>query len=369
MSFGKKLGFIAAVLAVTACSEQEQTVTESAIRPVKIFTVEGGNSSAIRSFPGVVDAAQRAELAFRVPGSVQQLLVREGDLVEQGQLLAKLDPTDFAITLKDRVATNDNAVRNFERAQELVEDGNISRLDYDRMEAKMKTSAAALAQAEQDLAYTELKAPFTGRIAVRHIENFEEIIAGQNIFRLQSDGDLEIEIALPETLVRMLNPAPDQVRRDKVKAQASFEGRQDDSFPLTIKEISTKADSQTQTFQVTLGMAAPKNFAVLPGMTATVALDLSRLMNTAVVHWVPVRAVVAESELKAQVWVLDSETMTVSSRQVEIGRMSGSRIEVKSGLQGDEEIVSVGASYLAEGMAVTRMMQSEQAVPRADDPA
>ncbi|MEH6558861.1 MAG: efflux RND transporter periplasmic adaptor subunit [Oceanicoccus sp.] len=369
MSLGKILGLVAVAIVMTACSEQEQATTESAVRPVKIFTVEGGRSASVRRFPGVVDASQRAELAFRVPGSVQQLSVREGDLVNRGQLLAKLDPTDFAITLKDRTATTENAARNFRRAKELVKDGNISRLDFDRMEAQMKTTAAALAQAEQDLAYTELKAPFTGRIAVRHIENFEEIIAGQKIFRLQNDGDLEIKIALPETLVRMLNPGPDDVRRNKVKAQASFEGRPDDSFPLTIKEISTRADSQTQTFQVTLGMAAPDDFAVLPGMTATVALDLSRLMNTAAVHWVPVRAVVAESELKAQVWVLDSETMTVSSRQVEIGRMSGTQIEVKSGLQGDEELVSVGASYLAEGMKVTRMIQSEQAIPRVDDPA
>ena len=61
--------------------------------------------------------------------------------------------------------------------------------------------------------------------------------------------------------------------------------------------------------------------------------------------------------------------MTVSSRAVTIGRISGNQIEVSQGLDGGEEIVSVGAPYLAEGMKVTRMPLSEQAVPRADDPA
>ena len=115
-------------------------------------------------------------------------------------------------------------------------------------------------------------------------------------------------------------------------------------------------------------MAAPTDFPVLPGMTATVAIDFSAVMNIAAVHWIPARAVVAESELKALVWILDPNSMTVSSRRVEIGRMSGSNIEIKSGLSGGEELISVGASYLAEGMKVSRMLQSEQAIPRADDP-
>ena len=77
----------------------------------------------------------------------------------------------------------------------------------------------------------------------------------------------------------------------------------------------------------------------------------------------------ADGELDARIWVLDDETMTVSERPVEIGRMAGGSIEVKSGLVGGEEIVSVGAAYLAEGMKVSRMILTEQAEPRADDPA
>ena len=86
------------------------------------------------------------------------------------------------------------------------------------------------------------------------------------------------------------------------------------------------------------------------------------------VKWVPARAVQADSGLKPRVWVLDSKTMTVSSKEVEIGRMSGRMIQIYGGLEGGEEIVAVGAPYLAEGMNVTRMAQTEQAVPRSDDP-
>ena len=114
-------------------------------------------------------------------------------------------------------------------------------------------------------------------------------------------------------------------------------------------------------------MDQPTEFRVLPGMTATVSVDFSRVMSADRAKWVPVTAVQADSSLEARVWLLDPDSMTVSSHPVEIGRLSDRRIEVISGLRGGEEIVSVGAPYLAEGMRVTRMKKTEQAEPRADE--
>jgi RND family efflux transporter MFP subunit len=371
---GKWVVALCALLVLAACGGPEPEPAPPASRPVKIFTVEGIQGDALRSFPGNIDASQRAELAFRVGGQLKELLVREGDLVKQGQVLARLDPTDFEIVVQDREATYQKDARNFERAKELIKDGNISKFDYDRMEAAEKSSLAALAQARQDLEYTELKAPFSGRIARRDVDNFEDVLAKQTIFRLQNVEMLDVKINLPESVIRTFsNQSDTAVRLDtqdaKVMATARFEGRPDASFPLRIKEVATKADPQTQTFRVTFRMPAPSEFTVLPGMTANVLVDFSRLVSTEAVKWVPVTAVQADAGLEPRVWVLDAETMTVSSQPVKIGRMSGHQIEVRSGLSGGEEIVSVGAAYLAEGMKVTRMARTEQAVPRADDPA
>jgi RND family efflux transporter MFP subunit len=191
-----------ALSALAGCGREEQDPPPPASRPVKIFTVEGGSAEAIRSFPGRVDATQRAELAFRVGGQLQELLVKEGDLVQEGQVLARLDPTDYKIVLEDRQASFDNAARNFERGKELIVDGNISRLDYDRMEANYRTASAALTAAQQDLEYTVLMAPFTGRIASRAVENFEEVLARQTVIWLQNIEELDIIINLPESVVR-----------------------------------------------------------------------------------------------------------------------------------------------------------------------
>ena len=361
------------------CAKQEAEVAPPTSRPVKIHTVAGGSAQATRQFPARVDAAQRAEMSFRVSGQLQEIAVREGDLVAQGQLIARLDPTDYRIALDDRQATYDNAERNFERGKELIVDGNISRTDYDKMEANYKTAAAGLSQASKNLEYTEMHAPFSGRIAQRLVENFEEVLGKQTLFHLQDNSSLDVIINLPEALIRSLrgNSTDRQSVQDidpkrprmTIPAWVSFEDRADTQFPLTVKEVATKANDQSQTYRVTFNMASPADFTVLPGMTASVSVDFSDILFDDGAKWVPVRSVQADASLAPRVWVLDGDTMTVSSRAVSIGRMSEGNVEILEGLEGGEEIIAVGAPYLAEGMQVTRMASSEQAIPRSDDPA
>jgi RND family efflux transporter MFP subunit len=204
-------------------------------------------------------------------------------------------------------------------------------------------------------------------VAKRHVERFEDVDAKQTMFTLQDVTTLQVKIDLPESLVRGLRGnTPDE---PPVPVYATFEGQNDRRLPLTLAEVSTRADPQTQTFEVTFNMAPPEGFVVLPGMTATVTADLSsRLIEAGGSHWVPVSAVVADSDLGSRVWVLDPATMTVRGVAVEVGGMQGDQVELRSGLAGGEEIVSIGASYLAEGMRVSRMATGEQAVPRAGDP-
>ncbi|MEZ5503981.1 MAG: efflux RND transporter periplasmic adaptor subunit [Halioglobus sp.] len=363
------------LLILQACGDKEVAAPVPTTRPVKTFVVEGGSADAMRSFPGRVDASQRAELSFSVPGRLQEIAVKEGDLVEEGQVLARLDPTDYRLVYEDRKATFDNAQSNYKRGKELIAAGNISRMDFDRMEANFRSASAALSQAEKDLEYTVLKSPFRGRVAERRVENFEEVQAKQTLFSLQNTSKLDVIIDVPESVVRMVRAdgmqdrsiATDE-RTQVTRAYAIFDGHPDEQFLLRPKEIATKANDQTQTFRATFTMDSPTSFTVLPGMTTTVQLDLSNLIDEDMVKRVPVRAVQGDNGLKPRVWILDPQTMTVSGREVTLGRMTGNLIQVIAGLNGGEEIVAVGAPYLAEGMKVTRMAVTEQAVPRADEP-
>jgi RND family efflux transporter MFP subunit len=348
-------------LLLTACTE-ETPLPPPESRPVKTMLIGGVTSGNFRQFPGVVDAIQKADLSFRVQGKINEVMVREGDLVEKGAVLAKLDPTDYQIVLNDRKASYATASANFERAKQLVAKEAISKVDHDKIRAEYHTAKANLEAAEQDLAYTSLKATFPGYIAKRHVENFEEVRRKQTVFTLQDISELEIKVDVPENLMIQLRRAiePGKVKKPRREMYAVFDQIKDTKFPLETKEITTTADPNTRTFQATLKMDHPEGYNVLPGMTATVFAEvLASEIGDSVTVLLPLSAVVSDPDKNPNVWIVDETTMTVSSKPVKAGTMTSNRITV-SGLEPGERIVIAGAAFMREGMKVTLLKTGEQ---------
>ena len=356
----RKLSFATFILALSfllsACEEPPQTYMASS-RPVKTILIDDGILGDTRTFPAVVDAIQKADISFRVSGKVEKILVKEGDEVKKGQVLAELDPVDFTIRLKDRKATYDTAKANYDRARELVEKGAISRVDHDEIRAKFHTAKANLDAAEQDLLYTKLKANFDGYIAKRHVEKFEEVNVSQTIFSLSDVTALKIKIDVPETLMIILNGTGENARH----LDAVFDSIPGQRFPLSYIESTTKADPNTKTFKVTLRMDTPANYNILPGMTATVFAELlpGELQPATSVR-LPISAVISDNEKHATVWVVDEETMTVNPKKVTPGIMIGSTMQV-DGLSPGDRVVIAGAPFLRNDMKVTILETGEQA--------
>ena len=364
------LSLITTPLLLGACAEKEQAEVPEPVRPVKTMLIEVPATGGVRNFPARIDANRKAELAFRVPGTVQELLVKEGDQVTEGQEVAKLDPTDFQIVVDDRQATYSSASKNFDRAKGLIEKGFISQTDYDRLEAEFKNARAALGTARQDLAYTSLKAPFPGSIAKRHIQRFEEVEAKQSVLSLQNVQLLEVKFDIPESIVRSIRTSDDgqEAARDLIRVIATFEDLPGREFPLSFKEVATKADPKTQTFEITYTMEQLADATVLPGMTATATVDLSALGVASLVFTVPVGAVVGDYKLNPRIWAVDMQSMAVKPQPVKVGRMLGDSIEVLEGIKPGNHIVTAGTPFLVEGMKVSLMPTPEQAEPRSDDP-
>ncbi|RRJ83486.1 efflux RND transporter periplasmic adaptor subunit [Aestuariirhabdus litorea] len=329
------------------------------------MVVSSPETASVRVFPGVIDANQKVELAFRVSGKLKSLPVREGEVVTEGQVIAQLDPADYQIVERDRKARYQEAKANFDRAAQLLPQGYISKADYDRLEATFKSADAALSEARQNLEYTTLKAPFSGRVAKRLVENFQEVQAKQTIVELQDTSSLEVKIDIPESDVK-------RMREDSVRPVlvARFGPSQDQNFALKVKEYSTVADTKTQTFRVTLSMDSPTSFTVLPGMTTSVVMHTSLGDLTGIASYlIPLDAVHGDIKLDPQVWVVDASTMTLKGVPVKVGAMHDNSIEVVEGLQEGDRIVTAGVAFLTEGQKVRLMKEIEQAEPMGSEGA
>ena len=356
-----------ALVLTAGCSKKQEVETVEEVRPVKTIIVKAPDAGGIRNFPGRIDANRKAGLSFRISGKVQELLVKEGDLVAEGDTIAKLDPTDFQITVNDKKALFVRASNDYNRGKKLVKEGHISKMDYDKLESAFLSAQAELNLAKQQLVYTELKAPFSGTVARRYIQSFEEVQAKQLIITLNDNEILEVKFDLPENLILRIqriegiSSMEQSAMKQQIPVVALFQSQADKEYPLTFKEMSTKADASTQTFSITYTMPKPTNVIILPGMTATVKVDLSKVIERNDVFYLPVSAVVADVALQGTVWIVNEKTMQVEPISVKVGTMRGNSIEIKEGLDVGQRVVIAGVPFLYKGLKVTLMKDLEQA--------
>ncbi len=331
------------------------------VRPVKVMTVTSAGTVFKRTFPGRVRVAQRVDLAFQVGGPLIELPVDEGQEVKKDSLVGRIDPKDFQVNLRNAEgqlgkaeAALQLAQSEYDRVKRIREKdpGAVSESMVDRRreavnkaQADIKSLKAAVDAAKLQLSYTYLRAPFSGVISVRHVDNFQEVRAKQPIVSLDDISHVEILVDIPELAVA-------RVRTGGVETFAEFEAAPGREFPLTMKEYSTRADPRTQTYRLVLTMPAPEGIRVLPGMTANVR-GTGPEEGDGDQFVIPAIAVFADEAGNSQVWVVDQNTMTVHRRNVTTGDLTGTdSIKIVDGLQPGEMIAVSGVSRLREGMKI-----------------
>jgi RND family efflux transporter MFP subunit len=207
---------IIALFLLTSCSKEEPPKKE-VIRPVKAIQVGGLEVLTGRTFPGKAKATQEANLSFRVNGTLNQFPAKVGDEVTKGQLMARLDPRDYEVNLK-------NARGQLEKTRAVLK---LAQGDYDRVvrvrdkdpgaiseamidaklgerdsaKAQVESLEAQVATAKDALSYTHLKAPFKGTVVETFVENYEDVQAKQEIVRIVDTSRIEFVVSVPENLI------------------------------------------------------------------------------------------------------------------------------------------------------------------------
>lgn len=330
-----------------ACGKEEKEATREFVPAVKIMTVQAGPTMLSVSFPGKVRAAKRSELSFKVSGPIAELPVEEGQLVQKGDLVARILPRDFEVAMDEAKAREIEAEKQYRRYKELYAKKQVSKADFDRYKASRDVARAKLEDAANALDDTFLRAPFDGVIARRYVENFEKVQAKQPIANLQYIDRLEILVNVPELTMARFKEG------EKNRTTVEFDSVPGKQYDLTVKEFSTEADPATQTYQVVLEMDQPEEANILPGMTAKVTATAGDVRSGSTAIVIPAIAVLNDAENRSYVWVLDMGSKTVHKTQVQVGSLAGSNnIIVEEGLQGDETIVVAGVTKLRDGMKV-----------------
>jgi RND family efflux transporter MFP subunit len=341
--------WVAATIVLSACSQPDQE-PQKIIRPVRTMIVTAPDLSRIHEFTAVVDAARKADLSFKVSGELIELKVNQGEKVVAGQVIAKLNDRDLKIQLQEVESSFDKATADYSRAKKLIRSNTISQADYDQLKAQYNSAKAKLATARNNLEYTELKASFDGIIAKRYTENFQEIQAKSAVVALHDLSSIVLKIDVSESL--MINVK----RQDApLKLTAKFDAIKGEEFPLEFKEVSTQADEVTRTYQVTFTMVAPKEHSILPGMTAVVRSERRLPQDSSPAYFfLPAKTVLKDSRGNYIYTVVKkSEGIgQVKRRTVTIGEITPFGIEIFTGIEQGDVVLTAGMSKVSDGLEV-----------------
>jgi RND family efflux transporter MFP subunit len=347
-------------LLIGACSDKAVKGAEPPPRPVITFRIANSDLVAGRAFPGQARSAHEAALSFRVGGRMLERLVKTGDQVKQGDVVATLDPAPYqaevdsvSATLERARAAYRNAASQLDRDRQLFEKDIVAKARLETSDAnaqqtlsEMRSLEATLERRKLDLGYTVLRAPFGGVVSAVFAEAFEEVKPQQSVLRIIDPEKIEMTINVPESLISLVPYAVD--------IKVTFDAFPGLAIPAEISEIGKEPSETTRTYAVKLLVAPPSGVTIVPGMagraTARPGPEIAERFKGVVV---PLSAILSPDDVAGSfVWIVNDASRTVSRQKIELGEPVTGGINVKDGLKPGDLIVVAGVHSLQEGQAV-----------------
>ncbi len=286
---------------------------------------------------GVIEAVQRSTVSAQTSGTVLELPYDVDDAVEEGELIVRLEDSEQRARVSqaesaqaEALANLEDARQRFERVERLFEQNVASRSDFDQArnslsaaEARIARARAELDEAQKQLDYTRVLAPFGGIVVERHVEIGESVNPGQPLMTGLSLEQLRVVVSVPQRYA-------EQLRRDQRATVTLNDGRVLKTGRMTFYPY---ADPGTHSFRLRLQLEEP-DASLFPGMLVRVGIPVGEREAL----WIPSSSLVQRGELRA-VYVLDDSDRR-RLRQVRTGVQHDGKLEVLSGLSEGERIIT-----------------------------
>lgn len=355
-------------------ARKSRTITVGTAIPIR------GAVELRMSYTADITPNQTVQVFSRVDGYIAKLHVDKGDFVKANQLLIEIDHTDYvhavnqakanlaaarAKVTQQRAAVH-NAKLTLDRMNALISDQFVSQQDLDTaqvnydaaialmesLEAQVKQMEVALQQADTNLAYSYIRAPFAGYVAERNLDPGAYVTGSTASTSTMSRGILSLhEIATVRTMIEVVEKDVPLIQIGQ-PAEIRAEAYPDRVFHGAVTRIVQALNRNTRTMTVEVDLPNP-DLALKGGMFARVEVIVGQHADAI---QIPLDAVTRLEELQYVYVVQGGKAHRVS---VELGARNGNRIEVTKGLTGDEEVIVSGKDLVHEDQPVQAQPLSE----------
>lgn len=289
---------------------------------------------------GTFAANQDLTLASENAGRVSRVLVDEGAYVRKGQVVARIDADLLNVDVETARANLQSAQRDLERYESSFKTGGVTQQQLDNARLQVKNSRSRLESANLRSGQSNVKAPISGIVNKRFIEQGSYVNVGAQLFEIVDVSKLKLQVTANESQVVTLKVGDRVSIKSNVFPTASFQGR--------VSFIAPKADGSLN-FPVEIEVSNTSGNQLKAGMYGTAQFDFPQ-ENAALT--IP-RSAFVGSVNSNKVYVLEGKN--AQERQVTPGRLLGNRVEVLDGLKEGEKVITSGQVSLVDGTEVTEL--------------
>lgn len=326
-----------------SCSEPAQKAQEAPL--VRLVTVGAASQTVHGVYPGRTEASQTSNVSFRVSGTLDQVLVKEGAHVRKGQVIARMDKRDYEVQFNAVKAEYESTKAECERIIGLYEDGSTTAQNYDKARYGLEQITMKYRHAQDQLSDCEVRAPFDGYVQTVFHKSHETVSAGMPVVSMFTSAGIEVIINIP---------ASEYLRSDDFQSYtATFDVLPGVTFPLSLATISQRANAN-QLYEVRLLLdASPLSGKITPGMTALVNVAYKASETVPVV--IPSGAVFSKD---GGSWVYVYEPQSEGSGRLVMTRVDVSALRldgsviIGSGLHEGQQVAESGVHHLTDGQVV-----------------
>jgi RND family efflux transporter MFP subunit len=331
------------VVFLAACSRQhDAAAAQPALPPIRVHlaAVRAENLPELIDITGTVRPVQRAQLAAKVMGTIDEMPITLGQHVRKGDLLIRINAAEISARVAQAQSQLNSARRDLDRERDLLGKG-ASTADMVRgLEDRLAAAQAMVREAEAMLSYTSIRAPFDGVVA-RKVANAGDLASpGLPLLELEGTKDFQVEAGVPDSVAARLKPGSD-IAISLPATGATFVGR--------LAELSSAAESGTHT--VLAKIAVPSDAFVRSGEFARVQVPGTPVAALTI----PVSAVTRSGQME-RVFVAEPGSGPTASRAtlravlrlVKTGAARGNQIEILAGLDPNERVVVSPPAALRE---------------------
>jgi membrane fusion protein (multidrug efflux system) len=344
-------GALLALAVLAGCGEaKKEEKKEETTVPVEVGKVTVGPIDAAYRGSATLEAEDEATVLAKTSGVIEQILAEEGQRVNAGQVLARMETERLKLEVARAKAEADKARENFERNTRIFEKNLISKELYDQSRFALDAARAAYELAALTLRESEIRAPFAGVVSARYIKVGNAIQPNSPAFKVTQMDVLHAHIYVPERDIHKL--APRQL------ASLTLDAWPDKSFDGTILRVNPVVDAATGTVKVTVAMAGGQQ-ELKPGMFGRVEIRYDR-RDAAVL--VPKDAVLTEDAAQSVFVVADGKARR---QPIKVGYSDSYNYEVLEGLKSGDQVVTTGQASLKDDARVHVVNAPGAAAPAA----